>query len=120
MLNSVMLALIDLRLRQCFDPQKPFGGLHVILLGDMFQFPPIGRKLKKPALYQAAVLCYRNRKLSNVSYRTGANLFMKFRLLKLKGQERADRDFDLFLKPLRDTSRRRPITRSWLSKIPIL
>ena len=47
MCNPVMFALIDLRLRQCFDPQKSFGGLHVILLGDIFQFPPIGRKLKK-------------------------------------------------------------------------
>jgi len=35
MLNPVMLALIDLRLRQ-FDPEKHFGGLHVILMGDMF------------------------------------------------------------------------------------
>ena len=120
MCNPVMFALIDLRLRQCFDPQKPFGGLHVILMGDMYQFPPIGRKLNKPALYQAAVLCSRNRKLPNMSYRTGANLFMKFRLLKLKGQERADKDFDDFLKPLRDISRKRPISRSWLSKLPIL
>ena len=70
MCNPVMFALIDLRLRQCFDSQKSFGGLHVILLGDMFQFPPIGRKLRKPALYQAAVLCSRNRKLPNMSYRT--------------------------------------------------
>ena len=70
-----MLALIDLRLRQCFDFEKPFGGLHIILMGDMFQFLPIGRKLNKPALYQAAVLCSRNRKLPNKSYRTGANIF---------------------------------------------
>ena len=57
MCSPVMFALIDLRLRQCFEPQKSFGGLHVILLGDMYQFPPIGRKLKKPALYESAVLC---------------------------------------------------------------
>ena len=81
-----MLALIDLRLRQCFDSEKPFGGLHIILMGDMFQFSAIGRKFKKATLYQAAVLCSRNRKLPNKSYRDGANLFMKFRLLKLKGQ----------------------------------
>ena len=106
MLNPVMLALIDLRLRQCFDPEKHFGGLHIILMGDMFQFAPIGYKLKKPALYQAAVLCSRNRRLPNVAYRNGANLFMKFRLVPLKGQERAEEAFDTFLKPLRDTSRK--------------
>ena len=48
LLNSVMLALIDLRLRQCFDPEKHFGGLHVILMGDVFQFAHIGYKLKNP------------------------------------------------------------------------
>ena len=120
MLNPVMLALIDLRLRQCFDHEKHFGGLHVILMGDMFQFAPIGYKLKKPALYQAAVLCSRNRKLPNVAYRNGANLFMKFRLLQLKGQERADKAFESFLKPLRDTFRKRPITRSWVKKLRTL
>ena len=36
MLNPVMLALIDLRLRQCFDAEKIFGGIHIVLLGDMF------------------------------------------------------------------------------------
>ena len=120
MLNPVMLALIDLRLRQCFDPEKHFGGLHVILMGDIFQFAPIGYKLRKPALYQAAVLCSRNRKLPNVAYRNGANLFTKFRLVSLKGQERAEEDFDIFLKPLRDTSRKRPITRSWVKKLRTL
>ena len=72
-------------------------------MGDMFQFAPIGFKLRKPALYQAAVLCSRNRKLPNIAYRNGANLFMKFRLLRLKGQERADEAFESFLKPLRNT-----------------
>ena len=120
MLNVVMLALIDLRLRQCFDPDKHFGGINIILLGDMFQFPPIGKKLNKPALYQAAVLCSRNRKLPNNSYRTGANLFMKFRLLRLKEQKRADAQFARFLKPLRDTSRKHPITRNWVKKLRTL
>ena len=110
MLNPVMLALIDLRLRQCFDAEKVFGGIHIILLGDMFQFPPIGRKLNKPALYQAAVLCSRNRRLPNENYRAGANLFMKFRLLWLKEQKRATADFAEFLKPLRSTNLKQPIT----------
>ena len=87
---------------------------------DMFQFALIGFKLKKPALYQAAVLCSRNRKLPNIAYRNGANLFMKFRLLRLKGQERADKDFQSFLKPLRDISRKWPITRSWVKKLRTL
>ena len=45
---------------------------------------------------------------------------MKFRLLRLKGQERADKAFESFLKPLRDTFRKRPITRSWVKKLRTL
>ena len=48
-----MLALTDLRLLQCFGSEEPFGGLHIILKGEMFQFPAIGRKFKKATLYQA-------------------------------------------------------------------
>ena len=108
MLNPVMLALIDLRLRQCLDNDKDFGGINIILVGDMFQFPPIGHKLSKPSLYQAAVLCSRNRRLPNVAYRTGANLFMKFKLIQLNEQQRADNNFREFLNPLRDTSTSQP------------
>ena len=73
MVSPVMLALIDLRLRQYFDSEKHFGGLHIILMGDMYQFPAIGFKLKKLSLYHAAVLCSRNSKLPKTSYQNGAN-----------------------------------------------
>ena len=120
MLNPVMLALIDLRLRQCFDSEKDFGGISIILVGDMFQFPPIGHKLSKPSLYQAAVLCSRNRRLPNVAYRTGANLFMKFKLITLNEQRRADKKFAQFLNPLRDTSSQQSITQEWIDKLKVL
>ena len=83
----------------------------------MFQFPPIGRKLRKPSLYQAAVLCSRNRRLPNHSYRTGANLFMKFRLIRLQEQRRADGPFAKFLKPLRETLIKNPISRHFIKKL---
>ena len=40
--------------------------------------------------------------------------------MPLKGQERADDDFNTFLQPLRDTSRKWPITRSWVKKLRTL
>ena len=43
--------------------------------------------------------------------------YLKFRLLRLKGQERADEAFESFLKPLKNTSRKWPITRSWVKKL---
>ena len=38
----------------------------------------------------------------------------------MKGQQRTDKDFATFLKPLRDTFRKRPITRNWVKKLPTL
>ena len=41
MLAQVLLAWIDIRLRALFDGDKPFGGIHVILLGDFQQLDPV-------------------------------------------------------------------------------
>ena len=41
MITPVTLARIDLRLRHCFNSELPFGGKHIILCGDMWQFPPV-------------------------------------------------------------------------------
>ena len=38
MCTPVTLARIDNRLRECLNPNKPLGNLHVILLGDFWQF----------------------------------------------------------------------------------
>ena len=35
MITPVKLRRADARLRQCLNQNKPFGGLHVILVGDM-------------------------------------------------------------------------------------
>ena len=51
MLSPVMLALIDLRLRQCFNPEKPFGGL----LSFYWELCSSFQEFKKAAIYQAAV-----------------------------------------------------------------
>ena len=52
MCTPVTLARIDNRLPECLNPNKPFGNLHVILLGDFWQFEPVSFFLTKPALYQ--------------------------------------------------------------------
>jgi hypothetical protein len=41
MLAQVLLAWIDIRLRTLFDSDKPFGDIHVILLGDFQQLDPV-------------------------------------------------------------------------------
>lgn len=44
MMSPQMLRFIDLRFRSAFGQQRPFGGLHVLFVGDLFQIPPITRQ----------------------------------------------------------------------------
>ena len=119
MLTPVTLARIDLRLRHCFNPDLPFGGKHILLLGDMWQFPPVSG-LAKPALYQSAVVVATNKRVPNEAYRAGANLFTQFKLFVLKDQHRMDKDYAKHLAPLSDMKKDYPITDEWLSKLKVL
>ena len=68
MMNSSTLDLIDAVLRKSRKNTKPFGGTQVILVGDFFQLPPVGRLNKTPEyIYKASawhelnlVVCYLN------------------------------------------------------------
>ena len=118
MSTPVTIARIDNRLRQCFNPNKAFGGIHVIFIGDFWQFKPVSF-IKNPALYQGMVLQARNRRLpENEAYRVGVNLFAKFQLFNLEGQRRAQDEYERkLLNPLRDVKNKRPITDVWLRKL---
>ena len=119
MLTPVTLARIDLRLRHCFNPDLSFGGKHILLLGDMWQFPPVSG-LARPALYQSAVVVATNKRVPNEAYRAGANLFTQFKLFVLKDQQRMDKDYAKYLAPLSDMKMDYPITNEWLSKLKVL
>ena len=119
MITPVTLARIELRMRQSLDPSLPFGGKHILLLGDMWQFPPVS-DLSKPALYQSAVVVATNKRVPNEAYRAGANLFTQFRLFVLNDQQRMHEDYADFLKPLSDMTVQYPITKEWLSKLKVL
>jgi hypothetical protein len=41
MFAQVLLKWMDIRLRALFDPDKPFGGIHLILCGDYKQLGPV-------------------------------------------------------------------------------
>lgn len=44
MLSAQTLGLVDQVCKELKDPQKAFGGLQVVLVGDFFQLPPIMRR----------------------------------------------------------------------------
>ena len=80
--TPVTLARIELRMRQCLNPDLPFSNKRILLLGDMWQFPPVS-ELSKSALYQSTVVVARNMRVPNEAYRAGASLFIQFRLFVL-------------------------------------
>ena len=41
MMTPVTLSRIDLHLRLSLESDLPFGGLHLLLIGDFLQFPPV-------------------------------------------------------------------------------
>lgn len=48
MLHGARLDLVDQVCRAFKDPDKPFGGLQVVLCGDLFQLPPVTKDRKPP------------------------------------------------------------------------
>ena len=120
MLTAVTLAKINMYLQKALESEYLFGGIDIILIGDMFQFPPVQNTLSKPALYQAAVMLGLGLNMPNEAYRTGAQLFTKFRMVILDGQVRASREFNKWLGQLRDLTVEHPITDDWLSKLTTL
>ena len=91
MLTPVTLAKIEHHLRSCFEDES-FGGLHILLLMDAFQFPPVCPFLRKPSLFQGAVMMAKGRKPPNEAYAVGVNLFTTFNFNILDEQKRTSSD----------------------------
>ena len=120
MLTPVTLTKISTYLRLALESEYLFGGISVLLIGDFFQFPPIQRNLKNPALYQAAVMLGMGLKMPNDAYRVGAEIFTKFRKVTLDGQMRASKEFNEWLAQLRNLEVEYPVTDEWLAKLTSL
>lgn len=49
MLSAPVLAMVDMVCREVKRNSLPFGGMQVVLVGDFFQLPPIGKGNDRPA-----------------------------------------------------------------------
>ncbi|EGT52608.1 hypothetical protein CAEBREN_30740 [Caenorhabditis brenneri] len=75
--TSTTLAQIDFRLQDVLGKKKPFGGLSVIVMGDLLQMQPN----EEPAIYQ---------NVGEQKQRT--NLWRLFEILELRDNERLNQD----------------------------
>ena len=86
MLSPEMLSDISSRLKEILDSNLEFGGLAVLMLGDMYQIPPVmacslAKSVVRPDL--------RKKKSPDSSYVHGCNLFRETKVQNLDGQMRA-------------------------------
>ena len=117
MVDAVLFAQIDQRLRQIKNNDIPFGGIAVILLGDMMQLPPPAGialyKIKTPNSVHKQLL----------PSEIARGLFQDFKLFPLTEQIRASSDpqHTKYLEDLRDTrSQYPPITENIIQHIETL
>lgn len=54
MLDGRVLDALDAITRAFKDPAKPFGGLQVVLSGDLFQLPPVTKQGEPFFIFNAA------------------------------------------------------------------
>jgi hypothetical protein len=122
MVGSLMLGMVDVRLRDIMGVDKPFGGLGVILMGDFWQLPCVGDM----SLPSAALRCRSSNfapqdALKNIASlpSTGAELFQQFRMFKFSKQMRvdqADQEHATMVSSFQSTTAN-PLTRQFLSHL---
>ena len=118
----VLLYALDKVLRAILDPNEPFGGILVILLGDFGQLPPV----KAPSLAQLAVLtARRNADGENHTGTEGlvdaeaARLFIGFRRMDLVTavRSRKDKDWSVFTRRFDPSFTDPPVSPADLEKL---
>jgi len=103
MLSPTLLRRVDERLREVKCSDQAFGGMLVILQGDMFQLPPVRttslykavlkrHRLLDPPRRRASARPRQSRDDLTENERAGARLFERFELRTLNIQERASTD----------------------------
>lgn len=70
MVRADMLDAIDCRLRQVRSNEKPFGGVQLLLIGDLFQLPPVAvdKELQELKKYYKSMYFFESKALAKTSY----------------------------------------------------
>jgi ATP-dependent DNA helicase PIF1 len=105
MLRADLLDSIDEALRQYEDPERPFGGKRVILIGDLYQLPPVltteekeefNQNYASPYFFDAKVFKEEGVKIIELKkiYRQNEQEFINL-LNKIRGNTTTDDDMEV-------------------------
>jgi len=72
MVGHRMLSFIDQRLQEVNNSNRPFGGASIVVLGDLFQLPPVMDMFifsYLSSLYELSVQCSSSKLVEDLFYR---------------------------------------------------
>lgn len=94
MVSTSLFGRLEARCRQLFQVDKPFGGLHVVLVGDFGQIPPVAAASLLSSTTRGTTPS-RQSGMSRIQHEHGLGLFtslfsVKFELAKIERQQAHD------------------------------
>ncbi len=104
MLHGTQLDMVDEICRKFKEPFKPFGGMQVILCGDLFQLPPVSKKGEK-AQFVSSSRAWQTMSL-NICYLSQQYRQQDRKLSNILNDIRQERVSEHTLVPLRESYRR--------------
>ena len=123
-MGGFVFSKMEWALRHVFDSREPFGGVHMILVGDFDQKLPVerGSSLAEILVNQTT---YQERRIDKNGTRQqhAADLFGMFKKYEMTENHRLEGDQEKLkrlLREMRDTSVKYPITVKFLKSLPQL
>jgi hypothetical protein len=119
MISPNYIGMMSYALKKVFNSDEDFGGLAVVVMGDMFQIPTIGAI----SIPQAVIDSYRNKKKvkNNIMTIDGIRIVTRIFCIPLLEQMRAKNDPILtkFLEQFRNPSVKYPVTNEFISNLKV-